>query len=221
MLARALKTRENSDVAFPVFLHLGGLLMLRIAICLSLTIFLLGCGEPIADLDPQPAANNNAVANSETTPGETTPTDPMPVATTDQTPAENNPPMEETPAPEPKPKKGVIHQTTDEVVDAKEWLKKQGIEARDGNIEGVDPFSQAASGYFTLAARASTLGLQQQVQHYKALNDKFPSYKEFMQMMRDNRIEFAKLRWYEIYGYNEDTGKILVLVDTVAKEEGP
>lgn len=190
--------------------------MLRIAICLSLTLFLFGCGEPIADLDKPSSADNTEIATSDTAP---------PESTTEQPPAETSPPMEEQPAeepaPEPKPKKGVIHQTTDEVVDVKEWLQKEGIEARDGNIEGVDPFSQAASGYFTLAARASTLGLQQQVQHYKALNGKFPSYKEFMQMMRDNRIEFAKLRWYEIYGYNEDTGKILVLVDTVAKEEGP
>ncbi|QDU78033.1 hypothetical protein Pan97_51130 [Bremerella volcania] len=193
--------------------------MLRYAVCLSLTFFLVGCGEPIANLDQPKDANNNAVANSEAPPPETASSSPMTEQATTETPSEEKPPEE--PAPEPKPKKGVIHQTTDEVVDAKEWLKKQGIEARDGNIEGVDPFSQAASGYFTLAARASTLGLQQQVQHYKALNGKFPSYKEFMQMMRDNRIEFAKLRWYEIYGYNEDTGKILVLVDTVAKEEGP
>ncbi|MEW4563607.1 hypothetical protein AB1K70_13830 [Bremerella sp. JC770] len=200
--------------------------MLRYASCLLLGLFLLGCAEPIADLDQQsPAvANNDAPADSETNSSEPAPSDPMPEATPAETPPVTTPAQEkpaEEPKPEPKPKKGLIHQTTDEVVDAQEWLKKPGIEARDGNIEGVDPFSQAASGYFTLAARASTLGLQQQVQHYKALNDKFPSYQEFMKMMRDNRIEFAKLRWYEIYGYNEDTGKILVLVDTVAKEEGP
>jgi len=195
--------------------------MFRYASCLLLLLFPLGCAEPIADLDQQsPAvANNDSPASSEASSSEPAPSDPMPEAAPAETPVEEKPAEE--PKPEPKPKKGLIHQTTDEVVDVQEWLKKPGIEARDGNIEGVDPFSQAASGYFTLAARASTLGLQQQVQHYKALNDKFPSYQEFMKMMRDNRIEFAKLRWYEIYGYNEDTGKILVLVDTVAKEDGP
>ena len=199
--------------------------MLRIAVCLSLIVFLLGCGEPLADLDQNNVANNDSATSGETTPAPAASNEPSPETASEEAQPESSSPMEETPsqepAPEPKPKKGVIHQTTDEVVDAKEWLQKPGIEARDGNIEGVDPFSQAASGYFTLAARASTLGLQQQVQHYRALNDKFPSYQEFMKMMRENRIEFAKLRWYEIYGYNEDTGKILVLVDTVAKEEGP
>ncbi|MBA2114747.1 hypothetical protein [Bremerella alba] len=188
--------------------------MLRFAICLSLTFLLIGCAEPIADLDKPNVASNDSVPEAATS-----------EVPTEGAPADSKPPMQEKPpaepAPAPKPKKGLIHQTTDEVVDAKEWLQKQSIEARDGKIEGVDPFSQAASGYFTLAAKASTLGLQQAVQHHRALNDKYPTYDEFMKMMRDHRIEFAKLRWYEIYGYNEDTGKILVLVDTVAKEEGP
>lgn len=133
-------------------------------------------------------------------------------------PAQSSPAQ---PPAESKPKKGLIHQTTDQVVDAKAWLKKEGIQPRDGKIEGVDPLSQAASGYFTLAAQASTLGLKHQLQQYKAVNGKSPTYQEFVQMMKDNRIELAKLRWYEIYAYNEDTGTILVLVDTVAKEEGP
>ncbi|MBI1248568.1 hypothetical protein GC197_12105 [bacterium] len=192
--------------------------MLRLIACLSL-VLLVGCLKPIELEEPEkkpaseaqptsanPASTNPAAAQpAEAAPGQSMPSEPA----------------AETPAEPAKPKKGVIHQTTDVVVDAKEWLQKPGIEARDGKIEGVDPFSQSASGYFTLAAKASTLGMQQQIQHYKALNGKNPSYKEFAQMMRDNRIEFAKLRWYEIYGYNEDTGNILVLVDTVAKEEGP
>lgn len=181
-----------------------------------------GCVEPIElseDDNTAEVAENatttTAPASEETASAEMNPADP---------PAETAPPLtEEAPAApeEPKPKKGVIGQTTAQVVDAKEWLKKPGIQAKDGKIEGVDPFSRTASGYFTLAAQASTLGLQQSVQHYKALNDKFPPYEEFMRMMQENRIEFTKLRWYEIYAYNEDTGKILVLEDTVAKEEGP
>lgn len=187
--------------------------MLRLALALSLTVFLLGCAEPIQPLPPSETADNTPAAETSTAqPSESS--EPM-------TPQ----PMEETtaaqPAPEPKPKKGVIHQTTDQVVDVKEWLKKPGIEGKNGDIEGVDPFSRAASGYFTLAAQASTLGLQSAIKNYRALNDRYPTYEEFKKMMQENRIEFAKLRWYEIYGYNEDTGKIVVLVDTVAQEEGP
>lgn len=190
--------------------------MLRLALLFSLTIFLAGCTQPIEPLDKPDTASSSPAA--ETTDSPNRDSEPMADAPMEESPAEQPSPE---PTPEPKPKKGVIHQTTDQVVDAKEWLKKQGIEGKDGDIEGVDPFSRAASSYFTLAAQASTLGLQSAVKNYRALNDRYPTYEEFMQMMRENRIEFAKLRWYEIYGYNEDTGKILVLVDTVAKEEGP
>lgn len=186
--------------------------MLRLSVCLLLATFCVGCFEAIPPSEPAQTANApSSPESSAATPEESVPATPL----TGGGEAPSAPPTEA------KPKKGIIHQTTDQVVDAKEWLKKEGIEAKDGNIEGVDPFSRTASSYFTLAAQTSTLGLKQSVQHYRALNDKWPSYQEFMQMMQDNRIEFAKLRWYEIYAYNEDTGNILVLVDTVAKEEGP
>lgn len=186
--------------------------MLRLAFALSLTALLLGCAEPIQPLPPTETADNAAAPETSTAqPGQS----PQPM---EETTAEQPAPE---PAPEAKPKKGVIHQTTDEVVDAKEWLKKPGIEGKNGDTEGVDPYSQAASSYFTLAARASTLGLQSAIKNYRAINDRYPTYEEFKQMMQESRIEFAKLRWYEIYAYNEDTGKIMVLVDTVAQEEGP
>ena len=196
--------------------------MLRLSVCLLLATFCVGCFEAIPPSESAQTADAPSTPDSpEAPPAET----PPPGDSVPATPLTGGGGAPANPAPEPpsesKPKKGIIHQTTDQVVDAKEWLKKEGIEAKDGNIEGVDPFSRSASSYFTLAAQTSTLGLKQSVQHYRALNDKWPSYKEFMQMMRDNRIEFAKLRWYEIYAYNEDTGNILVLVDTVAKEEGP
>ncbi|WP_146118712.1 hypothetical protein [Blastopirellula marina] len=191
--------------------------MLRLAFALSLTVLFFGCAEPIQPLPPSDTADKTPAAETSTTqPGEAA--EPMTPQPMEETTAAQPAPE---PAPEPKPKKGVIHQTTDQVVDAKEWLKKPGIEGKNGDIEGVDPFSRAASGYFTLAAQASTLGLQSAIKNYRALNDRYPTYKEFKQMMQENRIEFAKLRWYEIYGYNEDTGKIVVLVDTVAQEEGP
>ena len=195
--------------------------LLSCVLCVSVLTF-AGCAEPI-----ELSERENTGAPAETEPATTSET---PAAESNLTPPATEAPAAESadtpepaPAPQetPKPKKGVIGQTTAQVVDAKEWLQKPGIQAKDGKIEGVDPFSRTASGYFTLAAQTSTLGLQQAVQHYKALNDKFPPYEEFMRMMQENRIEFTKLRWYEIYAYNEDTGKILVLEDTVAKEEGP
>ncbi|GAA4432017.1 hypothetical protein [Bremerella cremea] len=196
--------------------------MTRIFLCVAL-LALVGCeGEPLVDLPPSgQSAPAQGSASGDSTPTNEPASGGAPPALTPETMIPPGVSPTAQPPAESKPKKGVIHQTTDEIVNAKEWLMKEGIEVKDGKIEGTDPLSQAASGYFTLAAQASTLGLKHQLQQYKAVNGKSPTYAEFKQMLQDNRIQLAKLRWYEIYAYNEDTGTILVLVDTVAQEEGP
>ncbi|QDU07853.1 hypothetical protein [Gimesia aquarii] len=122
-------------------------------------------------------------------------------------------------APQNNTKKSIIHKTTAVVVDAKKALKNPEISVVDGKIKGVDPFTQAGSAYFSMASRVSTLGMQQAIKAYKALNDKFPSYDEYMKMMKENRVEFAQLPPYKMYGYDDETGNILVLQDNKKKAE--
>ncbi|MCA9003806.1 MAG: hypothetical protein KDA70_00935 [Planctomycetaceae bacterium] len=116
-------------------------------------------------------------------------------------------------------KKSIIHKTTAVVVDAKKALENPSIEVVDGKIKGVDPYSQAGSAYVSMASRVSTLGMQQAIKAHKALNDRFPSYDEYIQMMKENRIEFAQLPPYKMYGYDAESGNILVLQDNKKKEE--
>ncbi len=116
-------------------------------------------------------------------------------------------------------KKSIIHRTTAVVVDAKKALETPGIIVVDGKIKGVDPFTQAGSAYVSMASRVSTLGMQQAIQHHKVLNERFPTYDEYMQMMKENRIEFAELPPYKMYGYDAESGNILVLQDNRKKEE--
>ncbi|WP_417389035.1 hypothetical protein [Gimesia sp.] len=116
-------------------------------------------------------------------------------------------------------KKSIIHRTTAVVVDAKKALENPDIEIVDGKIKGVDPFTQAGSAYVSMASRVSTLGMQQAIQHHKVLNERFPTYDEYMQMMKENRIEFAELPPYKMYGYDAESGNILVLQDNRKKEE--
>lgn len=114
-------------------------------------------------------------------------------------------------------KKSILQKTTAVVVDAKKALENPEIEAVDGKIKGVDPFTQAGSAYVVMASRVSTLGMQQAIKTYKALNDRFPSYDEYMKMMKENHIEFAELPPYKMYGYDAETGHILVLEDKQKK----
>lgn len=116
-------------------------------------------------------------------------------------------------------KKSIIHKTTAVVVDAKKAMENPDIEVVDGKIKGVDPYSQAGSAYVSMASRVSTLGMQQAIQHHKVLNDRFPTYDEYMKMMKENRIEFAQLPPYKMYGYDAESGNILVLQDNKKKAE--
>ncbi|QDT92900.1 hypothetical protein [Gimesia algae] len=116
-------------------------------------------------------------------------------------------------------KKSIIHKTTAVVVDAKQAMENPAIEVVDGKIKGVDPFTQAGSAYVSMASKVSTLGMQQAIKTHKALNDRFPTYEEYMQMMKENRIEFAQLPPYKMYGYDAESGTILVLQDNKKKEE--
>lgn len=170
-----------------------------IMIFLFLGVNLCGCQDP-----SEIAKQQGTVEGTQE--GEKTQKQEMPAA------ENKNPPGNET-------KKSIIHKTTAIVVDAKKALKNPDVEVVDGKIKGFDPFTQAGSAYFSMASRVSTLGMQQAVKAHKALNDRFPSYDEYMKMMKENRIEFAQLPPYKMYGYDAETGNILVLQDNKKKAQ--
>jgi hypothetical protein len=119
--------------------------------------------------------------------------------------------------PPPADNKGIIGKMTAVVVDAKEALKNPNIKQVDNKVGGTDPLTVAASAYVSIRSKASTLGFQQELQHYKALNERNPTYAEFTDIMKRNKIEFTELYPYQMYGYDAETGAIVVLEDTAEK----
>ncbi len=185
------------------FLSRAGLL------CLLLFTVGLGCQ------DPQDIARKQGMADGNEAQGQ------APAGGAEEMPA-----AAEQAAPEPAvqpaggdQKKSILQKTTAVVVDAKKALENPEIIVVDGKIKGVDPFSQAGSAYVSMSSRVSTLGMQQAIKAHKALNDRFPTYDEYMQMMKENRVEFAALPPYKMYGYDAESGNILVLEDKKKKAE--
>ena len=172
-------------------------------VCLFFVVSLCSCQDP-SEIAKQQGAVQGTQAEGDAQKQE------VPAAVEDPLAGNQNPPRNET-------KKSIIHKTTAVVVDAKKALKNPDIEAVDGKIKGIDPFTQAGSAYVSMAARVSTLGMQQAIKAHKALNDRFPSYDEYMKMMKENRIEFAQLPPYKMYGYDAETGNIMVLQDNKKK----
>lgn len=171
------------------------------------TVFCLGC-EDFADVGEnkrKPLAPPGILA-----PEETQIEDVKPAAGQPQQPAPR----------QQRTGSSVIGKTTAEVVDVRKVRENPNIRAvGDRKIPIADPISQAGSAYFIAVSKTSTLGLQRSIQLYQATNNKYPTYDEFMRMMKENRVEFAKLRPYELYGYDEESGEILVLEDTQKKAE--
>ena len=85
------------------------------------------------------------------------------------------------------------------------------------SAQGGDPVSFAASAYFTIRGRASTLGLQNELKTFKALNERNPTYEELTGMMKQHGIEFAMLPAYQMYGYDTEKGTLCVLEDKADK----
>lgn len=166
----------------------------------GLAIGLSGCGEEMTGIGEKPRNAPNVIA-------------PGGIDDLAGRPAGGVNPPAAAPAQPANDGKGIIGKTTNEVVNAKEALKVPNIVVVENKSQGGDPFSFAASAYVSVRSKASTLGMQQEIQHYKALNDKYPTYDEFMAMMQKHRIEFTMVYPYQRYGYNEDTGEIVILQD--------
>ncbi len=114
---------------------------------------------------------------------------------------------------------GIIGKTTAKVVDAQRALKNPNIVVVENRLQGNDPLTVAASAYVSMASRASTFGFQRALQLFKATNGRNPTYREFVQMMKENRVEFAALPPYQMYGYDAKTGGIVILEDKAKKIE--
>lgn len=96
----------------------------------------------------------------------------------------------------------------------------------DPKVKGFDPFSSAASAYVNIPARVEGLAagynaqLQSQINAIDGGKDPQPlSYKAFMNDYKKSGRRFKSTRPYRLYGYNPQTGKVVLLVDKAMKEK--
>lgn len=124
------------------------------------------------------------------------------------------------PAPAQPDNKGLIGKTTAEVVDLQAALAANpNLKERERGSLGGDPATQATNAYVYMTSTASTFGIQRALQLYQATNDRFPSFPEFQQMMRENQTEFSAVYPWEMYAYDAKTGQIAILVDQAKKDQ--
>ena len=115
------------------------------------------------------------------------------------------------------PSKSILGRRTAKVGDAQKVKRNPKIVEVENKISGSDPLTVSASAYVSMASRISTLGFQSALKNYKALNDRNPTYAEFMDMVKQNRVEFAALPPYQMYGYGAQKGGLVNLEDKAKK----
>lgn len=123
------------------------------------------------------------------------------------------------PAAPPADNKGIIGKTTAKVVNAKEAKQNPNVKEVENKITGSDPITVASSAYVVLRSRPQVLAFQATLKQIKEGEGRTPTYDEFMELMQQNRIEFTELYPWQMYGYDPDTGGIVVLEDSQKKAE--
>lgn len=115
-------------------------------------------------------------------------------------------------------KQSLIAKTTNVVVDKKKAMAENAsLVEIDGSAQGGDPVSFAASAYISMRARPGILNFQNQLQLFKAENDRNATYAEMTGMMKQHNIDFALLPAYQMYGYDAEKGTISILEDKADK----
>lgn len=107
---------------------------------------------------------------------------------------------------------GIFGKKTREVLDAKRALQKPNVTSAGPAGSGSDSLSEVGSTYSRLASQVGTMGVNQWIRHHKALNGRPPTYDELQAWLNEHpRVEFPVLPGGQKYGYNEDTGEIVIL----------
>ena len=104
-----------------------------------------------------------------------------------------------------------VGKTTKEVLDAKELASDPNWSVAAEDSTQVTAFTITGTAYNRAAALAGTANLGQWLKQQQALNGKWPTYQELQDYIAKNPVDMPALREYQHYGYDETTGKVVVL----------
>ena len=107
-------------------------------------------------------------------------------------------------------KRSIIGRNTRVILNAKEEVKNGNFVVVPSKTAGKSVYTNV---YTKLASFTGTLGIQQWIRHQKVLEDGYPTYVELQAWMKKNPgVNLPVLPAKRLYGYNEDTGEIVLLV---------
>jgi hypothetical protein len=131
-----------------------------------------------------------------------------------------NPPVPAPPPAEPKPA------TTTHFLKREAPLvdKKQAMAENDklvevqNRINSTNYLSQLSQAYFAAGSSLQLSQLKHQLDLMHAENNKWPSFQEFSDLIKQFRIKLGNLYEYQMYAYDDETGEICILEDRAHKK---
>lgn len=130
-------------------------------------------------------------------------------------PAPANPAPAQAPAAEEKPAT-VTHFLKREArfVDKKKAMAENDkLVEVENRINTTNYLSAVAQAYFAAGSSIHLTQLKHQVDLMHATNNRYPTYEEFCELLRQFNIKLGNLYEYQMYAYDEDTGEICILED--------
>lgn len=104
-----------------------------------------------------------------------------------------------------------VGKSTKEVLNAKELTGDPNWTVVADDPSQVSGFSAAGTAYNRAAALGGTVNLGQWLKQEQALNGSWPTYQQLLDYIKMNPVDMPALREYQHYGYDETTGKIVIL----------
>ena len=125
----------------------------------------------------------------------------------------------EKPAPAPVKRPNLLKRKTKEVADKYQAMADNPklIEV-ENKITGKDPLTVSLQGYIAMSSKVNVLNFQHQINLMRAMNDRNPTYKEIVELIKTTRMEFNALPDYQTFAYDEKEGKFLILEDPEEKK---
>ncbi|MGC1273626.1 MAG: hypothetical protein WBC44_07975 [Planctomycetaceae bacterium] len=104
-----------------------------------------------------------------------------------------------------------VGKSTKEVLNAKEMTSDPNWTVVADDPSQVSGFSAAGTAYNRAAALGGTVNLGQWLKQEQALNGSWPTYQQLLDYIEMNPVDMPALREYQHYGYDETTGKVVIL----------
>jgi hypothetical protein len=89
----------------------------------------------------------------------------------------------------------------------------------ENRISANNYVSALSQSYFALGSRVQVLNLKHQIDIMYNVDERYPSFQEFSDLLRQSGVKLGQLYEWQMYAYDDKTGEIGILEDRALKKQ--